>query len=421
LSTLNTLDAWLTRLEQLHPSAIDLGLERVRRVKDALGLAPGFPVITVGGTNGKGSTCAFLEAILGAAGYRTGLYTSPHLLRYNERVRVAGVEASDAELVAAFEKIDAARGEISLTYFEFGTLGAMLQFVAEQVDVAILEVGLGGRLDAVNVFEPDAAIVTGVDLDHMEYLGDSREKIGFEKAGIYRANRPAICADPQPPASLLEHAGRIGANLYRIDEAFRAGRQNGGWSFHGRAWDLADLPLPAMPGAHQLRNAAAALAALETLQDRLPVSEAAIRQGLIEARVAGRFQCFGADPQTVLDVAHNPQAARALASALQENPVPGRTLAVVGMLADKDAAEVIDALAARVDAWWVCRPDSPRALAAEALAKTVREHAQGVPVTVRSAALEAYRAALSAARDGDRILVFGSFYTVASVLAGSKA
>jgi dihydrofolate synthase / folylpolyglutamate synthase len=421
LSHLNNLDAWLARLEQLHPSAIDLGLERVRRVKDALGLSPSFPVITVGGTNGKGSTCAYLEAILTAAGYRTGLYTSPHLLRYNERVRVAGVEAGDAELVAAFEKIDAARGEVSLTYFEFGTLGAMLQFVAAQVDVAILEVGLGGRLDAVNVFEPDAAIVTGVDLDHMDYLGDSREQIGFEKAGIYRAKRPAICADPQPPASLLEHAGRIGANLYRIDEAFHAIRQNGSWSYRGQAWSFTGLPLPAMAGAHQLRNAAAALAALETQQDRLPVSEGAIRQGLLDARVAGRFQCFGANPQTVLDVAHNPQAAHALASSLLENPVPGRTLAVVGMLADKDAAEVIDALAACVDAWWVCRPDSPRALAAEALAETVREHAQGVPVTVRFAPLEAYRAALSAARDGDRILVFGSFYTVASVLAGSKA
>jgi dihydrofolate synthase/folylpolyglutamate synthase len=418
---LNTLDAWLVRLEQLHPSAIDLGLERVRRVKDALGLSPSFPVITVGGTNGKGSTCAYLEAILAAAGYRTGLYTSPHLLRYNERVRVAGVEAGDAELVAAFERVDAARGEVSLTYFEFGTLGAMLQFVAAQVDVAILEVGLGGRLDAVNVFEPDAAIVTGVDLDHMDYLGESREKIGFEKAGIYRASRPAICSDPQPPTSLLEHAGRIGANLYRIDEAFHASRQNGSWSYRGQAWSFTGLPLPAMPGAHQLRNAAAALAALETLQDRLPVSEAAISQGLLDARVAGRFQCFGANPQTVLDVAHNPQAAHALAGSLLENPVPGRTLAVVGMLADKDAAEVIDALAACVDAWWVCRPDSPRTLAAEALAETVREHAQDVPVTVRSAPLEAYRAALSAARDGDRILVFGSFYTVASVLAGSKA
>jgi dihydrofolate synthase/folylpolyglutamate synthase len=421
LSTLTTLDAWLARLERLHPSAIDLGLERVRSVKDALGLAPTFPLITVGGTNGKGSTCAYLEAILGAAGYRTGLYTSPHLLRYNERVRVAGIEAGDAELVAAFETVDIARGEVSLTYFEFGTLGAMLQFVAAKVDVAILEVGLGGRLDAVNVFEPDAAIVTGVDLDHMDYLGDSREQIGFEKAGIYRAQRPAICADPQPPASLLEQAGRIGANLYRIDEAFHVREEDGSWSYRGQRWNFTGLPLPTMAGAHQLRNAAAALAALENLQERLPVTESAIRQGLLDARVPGRFQCFGADPQTVLDVAHNPQAARALANSLQHKLVHGRTLAVVGMLADKDAAEVIEALVARVDAWWVCRPDSPRALAAEALAEMVRKHAQGVPVMVCSAPLQAYRAAQSEARDGDRILVFGSFYTVAPVLAACNA
>ena len=421
MSTLTTLDAWLTRLEQLHPSAIDLGLERVRRVKDALGLAPTFPLISVGGTNGKGSTCAYLEAILSAAGYRTGLYTSPHLLRYNERVRVAGLEASDAELIAAFERVDAARCEVSLTYFEFGTLGAMLQFVAAKVDAAILEVGLGGRLDAVNVFEPDAAIVTGVDLDHMDYLGDSREQIGFEKAGIFRAKRPAICADPQPPASLLEQAGRIGAKLYRIDEAFHFSQEDGSWSYRGQYWKFTGLPLPAMAGAHQLRNAAAALAALENLQDRLPVTEAAIRQGLLDARLPGRFQRIGVNPQTVLDVAHNPQAARALASSLQQNPVAGRTLAVVGMLADKDAGQVIDALAAGVDSWWICRPDSPRALAADLLAETVRQHAQGVPVMVRSAPLDAYRAAQSEARDGDRILVFGSFYTVAAVLAACNA
>ena len=421
MSSLTILDAWLARLEQLHPSAIDLGLERVRRVKDALGLAPTFPLISVGGTNGKGSTCAYLEAILSAAGYRTGLYTSPHLLRYNERVRVAGLEASDAELIAAFERVDAARCEVSLTYFEFGTLGAMLQFVAAKVDAAILEVGLGGRLDAVNVFEPDAAIVTGVDLDHMDYLGDSREQIGFEKAGIFRAKRPAICADPQPPASLLEQAGRIGAKLYRIDEAFHVSQDDGGWSYRGRYWKFTGLPLPAMAGAHQLRNAAAALAALENLQDRLPVAEAAIRQGLLDARLPGRFQRIGVNPQTVLDVAHNPQAARALASSLQQNPVAGRTLAVIGMLADKDAGQVIDALAAGVDSWWICRPDSPRALAADLLAETVRQHAQGVPVMVRSAPLDAYRAAQSEARDGDRILVFGSFYTVAAVLAACNA
>ena len=351
-----SLTDWLARLEQLHPSTIELGLERVRRVKDALGLAPAFPLIMVGGTNGKGSTCAYLEAILGAAGYRTGLYTSPHLLRYNERVRIAGREASDAELVAAFERVDAARGDTSLTYFEFGTLGAMVQFIAAGVDVAILEVGLGGRLDAVNVFDADVAVVTSVDLDHMDYLGDTREKIGFEKAGIYRGRRPAICADPAPPDSLLEHARRIGADLRCVGRDFFALREGDRWTYRGPALVWQDLPLPAMAGAYQLRNAAGALAALEAVRGRLPVSEAAIRQGLRAAQVPGRFQRIARAPEVILDVAHNPEAARALAATLREQPVTGRTLAVVGMLADKDAAAVFAALRGEVDAGGRARP-----------------------------------------------------------------
>ncbi|MGA9162956.1 MAG: bifunctional tetrahydrofolate synthase/dihydrofolate synthase, partial [Thiobacillus sp.] len=319
--TLISLADWLARLEQLHPNVIDLGLERVCRVRDAMGLAPTFPLIIVGGTNGKGSTCAYLEAILGAAGYRTGLYTSPHLLRYNERVRIDGKEARDAELVAAFEKIDAARGETSLTYFEFGTLGAMAQFIDAGVDVAILEVGLGGRLDAVNVFDPTAAIVTSVDLDHMDYLGDSREQIGFEKAGIYRAGRPAICADPAPPASLIGHARHIGAALRCVGQDFSARREDDHWTFFGADVTWQALPLPAMPGAYQLRNAAGALAVLESLQAYLPVSEAAIRAGLARAQVPGRFQRIAHAPEVILDVAHNPEAARALAATLREQPV----------------------------------------------------------------------------------------------------
>jgi dihydrofolate synthase/folylpolyglutamate synthase len=411
-----SLEAWLARLEQLHPSTIELGLERVRRVKDALGLAPIFPLILVGGTNGKGSTCAYLEAILGAAGYKTGLYTSPHLLRYNERVRIAGRDASDAELVAAFEKIDAARGDVTLTYFEFGTLGAMQQFIDAAVDVAILEVGLGGRLDAVNVFDADATIVTSVDLDHMDYLGDTREQIGFEKAGIYRAGRPAICAEPAPPASLLEHARRIGADLRCVGRDFFAQREDGQWTYRGPDMNWPALPLPAMAGAYQLRNAAAALAALEAVRTRLPVSLEAIRQGLIAARVAGRFQRIAAAPEIILDVAHNPEAARALAATLREQPVAGRTLAVVGMLADKDTAGVFAALHDAIDAWWTCTPDSSRALDAAALAAVLRMHAGSAPVSVQPDVKTALTAARSAAREGDRILVFGSFYTVAAVL-----
>ncbi len=411
-----SLADWLARLERLHPSAIELGLDRVRRVKDALGLAPDFPLIVVGGTNGKGSTCVYLEAILGAAGYKTGLYTSPHLLRYNERVRIAGTEARDADLVAAFERIDAARGDTSLTYFEFGTLGAMLQFVDADVDVAILEVGLGGRLDAVNVFDADVAIVTSVDLDHMDYLGDTREKIGFEKAGIYRAGRPAICADPEPPASLLEHARHIGADLRCVDRDFSAQREGGHWRYRGPDTDLPELPLPAMAGVFQLRNAAAALAALAAVRDRLPVSGQAIRQGLATARAAGRFQRIARAPDVILDVAHNPEAARALAATLREQPVAGRTLAVVGMLADKDAAGVFAALHNLIDAWWTCTPESSRAQDAAALAAILRTQVDSAPISVQPDVNMALAEARSAAHEGDRILVFGSFYTVAAVL-----
>ena len=411
-----SLTDWLARLEQLHPSTIELGLERVRRVKDALGLAPAFPLIAVGGTNGKGSTCAYLEAILGAAGYRTGLYTSPHLLRYNERVRVAGRDASDAELVAAFERVDAARGDTSLTYFEFGTLGAMAQFIAAGVDVAILEVGLGGRLDAVNVFDADVAVVTGVDLDHMDYLGDTREKIGYEKAGIYRAGRPAICADPAPPASLLDHARHVGADLRCAGRDFSVLREGDRWTYRGPELAWHGLPLPAMAGAYQLRNAAGALAALEAMRGRLPVSEAAIRQGLRAAKVPGRFQRIAQAPEVILDVAHNPEAARALAASLREQPVTGRTLAVVGMLADKDAAAVFAALHGEIDAWWTCTPASPRAQDAEMLAATLRAQAGAAAVSVQPDVNAALAEARSAAHEDDRILVFGSFYTVAAVL-----
>ncbi len=409
------LAAWLARLETLHPSAIELGLDRVRRVKEAMGLAPDFPLIVVGGTNGKGSTCAYLGAILGAAGHKTGVYTSPHLLRYNERVRIDGKEADDADLVAAFEAVDRARADVALTYFEFGTLAAMAQFIAAKVDVAVLEVGLGGRLDAVNVFDADAAIVSSVDLDHMDYLGDTREQIGFEKAGIYRAGRPAVCADPDPPASLLGHAAQIGADLRRLGRDFSAGQTGDRWTYYGRALTWSDLPLPAMAGPCQLRNAAGALAVIEALQAVLPTPAEALRRGIAAARLAGRFQRIARSPDVILDVAHNPEAARALASTLRAQPIAGRTLAVVGMLADKDADAVVAALADGIDAWWTCTPDSPRARDASSLAAVLRAH--GVrSVNVQPDVKAALAAARSAAGEDDRILVFGSFYTVAAVL-----
>jgi dihydrofolate synthase/folylpolyglutamate synthase len=385
-------------------------------VADALGLQPGFPIITVGGTNGKGSTCAYLEAILGAAGYKTGLYTSPHLLRYNERVRIAGRETDDAQIVAAFEAIERARGDTSLTYFEFGTLGAMLQFVDAQVDVAILEVGLGGRLDAVNVFDADAAIVTSVDLDHMDYLGDTRDQIGFEKAGIFRAGRPAICAEPYPPQGLLDQVKRLGASLLRAGQDFSAEREGDQWTYRGVDVVWPALPLPVIAGSHQLRNAAGALAALEALDARLPVGVEAIRAGLRSARVPGRFQRLAHAPDVIADVAHNPEAARALAETLRAEPIAGRTLAVVGMLADKDADGVFEALGEVVDAWWTCTPDSPRARGAEQLAHALRQHVAEVPVRVQPDVKTALAEARGEARENDRILVFGSFYTVAAVL-----
>lgn len=411
-----SLNDWLTRLELLHPTAIELGLERVRRVAGALALRPGCPLLTIGGTNGKGSTCVTLEAMLLAAGYTTGLYTSPHLLRYNERVRIAGREAGDAELVAAFEAIESARGETSLTYFEFGTLAAMLLFIQAGVDVVILEVGLGGRLDAVNLWDADAALVTSVDLDHQDYLGHTREAIGFEKAGIFRPGRSALCADPDPPSSLLEHARAIGADLRCIGRDFSYLRSGAGWTWRGRHAVWQDLPFPAMAGAYQLRNAAAALAALEAVSGQLPVDAAAIRQGLRQACVPGRFQTIAQAPALIVDVAHNAEAARALASALDDTPVAGRTLAVIGMLADKDASAVIEALRGRVDVWWACTPDSPRARDAASLAATIRNVLPGADARLAATPVDALAAARSAAREGDRILVFGSFTTVAAVL-----
>ncbi len=412
----DSLQTWLARLERLHPSAIALGLDRVRRVWQAMALAPCFPVVIVGGTNGKGSVCAMLDAILCAAGYRTGRYTSPHLLRYNERVRIGGREASDAELVTAFGEVDAARGDTSLTYFEFGTLAAMAQFVAADVDIAILEVGLGGRLDAVNVFDADVALVTTVDLDHQDYLGDTREVIGFEKAGIYRAGRPAICADPAPTASLVAHARAIGADLRLLGREFFHETAGDGWTYRGLTVNWPELPPPALAGSFQLRNAAAALAVLEALRERLPVDVAAICAGLRAVVVPGRFQRIASAPETIVDVAHNPEAARALAATLREGPACGRTLAVVGMLADKDALGVVAALADTVEAWWVCTPDSPRALPAARLAEVVRSRAPEVPLWIEADVRGALAAARGEAREDDRIIVFGSFYTVAAVL-----
>lgn len=411
----NTLADWLTHLESLHPKTIALGLERVAQVKQRLNLQPDFPLIIVGGTNGKGSVCAMLESILHAAGYRVGCYTSPHLLAYNERVRVARRQVSDAELCASFEQIEQVRGDIALTYFEFGTLAAMQCFIEHKVDVAILEVGLGGRLDAVNVFDADVAVVTSVDIDHVDYLGDTREQIAFEKAGIFRPGRVAICADSDVPQALRKHAQEIGAELWCIGQDFGFTSHAGQWDYRGKVASRSALPHPALRGAFQLSNASAALAALDVLKDSLPVSMEAVRRGLSEVQLVGRFQFVPGRPQLILDVAHNPHAARSLAQNLAGLP-PARTYAVFAMLKDKDMAGVVRALDAQVDVWLVAGIDAPRGASAAELAQVL----QNIPVRGEVNACPSIAGALQEASnragENDRIAAFGSFYTVAEVM-----
>jgi len=422
-----TLKDWLIHLESLHPKGqggIELGLERVGRVKTELQQRQSCPVIIVGGTNGKGSTCAYLEAIYAAAGYRVGCYMSPHLLAYNERVRVDGVAIDDAALCAAFARVEAARlaaGGVALTYFEFGTLAAWEVFAARQMQVIILEVGLGGRLDAVNIYDPDVAVVTGIALDHTDWLGPTRESIGFEKAGIFRRAIPAICADPQPPQSLIEHAAAIGADLCLIGRDFGYVSNAPEWSFWHRRGESRDvLPMPALRGAHQLGNAAAVLAVVDALRDRLPVPLAAVRCGLREVRLAGRFQRVRERPVIILDVAHNPQAVAGLAENLEAMGEFRQTIAVVGMLADKDIAGALKALSGKVNVWLLAGLNEPRGASAQALAAVVSGGGAtpglGGLVECFDSPERAFRRAVGLAGENDRIVVFGSFYTVAAVL-----
>jgi dihydrofolate synthase/folylpolyglutamate synthase len=413
-----TLSDWLVYLTARHPrgeAGIELGLGRVAAVKNALGQRQNVPVIIVAGTNGKGSTCAMLERILLSAGYRVGLYTSPHLLRYNERVRINGQSADDALLCAAFAGVEPACGDLSLTYFEFGTLAAWEAFAAQELDVVILEVGLGGRLDAVNVYDADCAILTTVDLDHTEYLGPDREAIGREKAGIFRPGRPAICGDAEPPQSVLDHAQAIGADLQILGRDFAVQRQEGQWQFRGRFGRRSGLAYPTLRGATQLNNASCVLAALDALHERLPVAMQDIRRGLLEVDLPGRFQVLPGRPTVVLDVAHNPQAARVLADNLGNMAFHPTTWAVFGMMADKNIAGVIDALRGRVDRWLPCALPAPRGASAERLAQLLQDVGIDAASSFASPTL-AFAAARDSAGEDDRILVFGSFLTVADVM-----
>jgi dihydrofolate synthase/folylpolyglutamate synthase len=416
----STLADWLTYLESLHPKTIALGLERVAQVKQRLDLQSGFPVITVGGTNGKGSVCAMLESMLHAAGYRVGCYTSPHLLHYNERVRIGKQQAGDAELCASFAQIEQVRGDIPLTYFEFGTLAAVQCFIAHRVDVAILEVGLGGRLDAVNVFDNDCAVIASVDIDHTDYLGDTREAIAYEKAGIMRAGRVAICADADVPQAIRAHARQIGAELWCIGGEFGFTPHQGQWDYRGKVGSRNALPYPALRGAYQLGNASAALAALDVLKDRLPVGMEAVRRGLTEVNLAGRFQFVPGKPALILDVAHNPHAARSLAQNLAGLPPCPHTYAIFAMLKDKDMAGVAAALGSSIDTWLLAGIAAPRGATAGELAQALQQGGVHGEILTFDSIAAAVSYAYKAAGENDRIAAFGSFYTVAEVMAARR-
>jgi dihydrofolate synthase / folylpolyglutamate synthase len=433
MSTSPTLDAWLTHLETAHPVGIDMGLHRIRQVKEALQLKFDCPIITVGGTNGKGSTCAILETILLKAGYHVGCHTSPHLLSFNERARIDGQQASDADLLPHFEAVEAARlslpQPVSLTYFEFTTLAIMRLFASRGLDAVIFEVGLGGRLDAVNVLDTDCAVVTSIDIDHTEYLGDTREKIAFEKAGIFRPGKPAICADPVPPQSLIDHAEAIGADLWLFGRDFRYEGQTASerqqWNYVGRTQRRSALAYPALRGANQLINTSAALAALEALRDRVPVSAQDIRLGLANVELPGRFQVLPGKPAVILDVGHNPHAAAVLAQNLGSMGYFPYTYAVFGAMRDKDIAGVIQHLKGEIDHWCVTDLPGQRAASAQQLETVLREAgvADGPDssVTRYESAAAAFQDALKRASENDRIVVFGSFVTVAGVMAWRKS
>ena len=413
----NTLPEWLSWQESLHYKEIDLGLERVRQVLSQLQLSADFicPLITVAGTNGKGSTVAILESILLAANYSTLCYTSPHLFHYNERIRLNGQPASDQALCEVFERIDQARGDIPLSYFEFGTLAAICMAAQQQVDVLILEVGLGGRLDAVNVLNADVALVTTVDIDHTDWLGDDIETIAREKAGIYRPDKPAFYGGLKPAQSLIDYANEIQAKLKIAarDYLYQAigdehWRLMANVSFH-------QLPLPALPGAYQMQNAALAIMGLMALE-KLPVHEDAIVAGLKNIRLPGRFQKIHQQPDVFVDVAHNAQAASALSQLLQDTGGRGRTLAVIAMLADKAVDDVIEHLSAQVDSWFSAGLSVPRGLSAQDMAKALNAAATNGTLCACENVKQACQQAQQVAGEDDRIIVLGSFYSVAQAM-----
>ncbi|MDO9260189.1 MAG: bifunctional tetrahydrofolate synthase/dihydrofolate synthase [Polaromonas sp.] len=413
-----TLADWLAHCERLHPHAIDLGLERVRSVAERMALRFDCPVITVAGTNGKGSSCAMLEAILGQAGYRTGVYTSPHLVHFEERCRLRGEMASADQLLPHFERVEALRGDISLTYFEFTMLAIFSLMAASGLDVVILEVGVGGRLDSVNIIDADCALITSIDIDHTELLGKDRESIGREKAGIMRAGKPAVVGDPVPPQSVLDHAAEVGADLWRLGHDFNFSGDKQQWAWAGRGRRYAGLAYPALRGANQLVNASGVLAALTALRDRLPVTAQAVRNGLGMVELPGRFQIISGQPTLVLDVAHNPHAVAALTENLDAMGFYPCTHGVFGAMADKDLAQMLKRVGPLVDRWYFTDLPTARAAKADDLLATWQalNTRQDARASVYADPVQALQAAVAAADPTDRIVVFGSFYTVGGVL-----
>jgi dihydrofolate synthase / folylpolyglutamate synthase len=417
---MDTLQDWLAHCERLHPKTIDMGLDRVRAVAQRMNLRFACPVITVAGTNGKGSTCAMLEAIALEAGWRTGVYTSPHLVHFQERCRLRGEPVAAQALVPHFARVEAARQDVSLTYFEFTTLAILDLMAASELEVAILEVGLGGRLDAVNIIDADCAVITSIDLDHMEFLGPDRESIGREKAGILRSGRPAVVSDPVPPQSVVDHAEAIGADLWLLgrDFNFSGDKQQWGWAGRGRRYP--GLAYPALRGANQLVNASGVLAALTALRDRLPVTAQAVRNGLAMVELPGRFQIVPGQPALVLDVAHNPHSVAALVANLDAMGFYPTTHLVFGAMGDKDLDTMLRRVAPLADRWYFCDLPTPRAEKAQALKARwdgLGARPQAV-ATTHGSPREALAAAVAAADPADRIVVFGSFFTVGGVLEG---
>jgi dihydrofolate synthase/folylpolyglutamate synthase len=412
-ATVNTLDDWLAHCERMHPISMDLSLERTVEVRRRLGLMFGVPVIVVAGTNGKGSTCAMLEAMALQAGYRVGLYQKPELVSFTERCRVGGLAVEEDALVPHFAAVEQARGEITLTKFEFSTLAIARLLSMELLDLVILEVGLGGRFDAVNAFDADCSVITSIALDHMEFLGNDREAIGFEKAHVMRAGKPAIVSDPQPPQSVVDHGNQIGADLWLVGRDFNHSGDRQQWGWAGRGRRFSGLAYPALRGANQLINAAGAIAALESLRSVLPVTAQAIRTGLSVVELPGRFQIVPGQPTLVLDVAHNPQSVGALAANLDAMGFFPRTHAVFGAMRDKDIAGLLPRIRPLIDVWHLCDLPTARAAKADELAAILgadpETHCHASPA-------EALRAAAATADPTDRIVVFGSFFTVGGVL-----